>query len=287
VRRFLINILLIICAVLLFNVGYIIFIGGNLRTYATKYLNFPDSVRVLVLGDSHAQLAWNSNSDGAIYNFANGSDNITDMRAKFEYASTRHKLIKGGGVVVLSFEPHLISPYRELKQNNRINSILGRSDLQMKVAYFLPLLFDPDTEFDFKRYFLALGSKNKVDSGRVFSEKLARARFQQHYPNDLVSKNLLKEYQDLVNSIRSDGYEIVALKYPVHPYFDSLIQNSPKSRHLDAVMDSLARSNGLRIVNYSTIINDPELFRDQDHLNREGSAIFINEFSKRFFARND
>jgi hypothetical protein len=49
-------------------------------------------------------------------------------------------------------------------------------------------------------------------------------------------------------------------------------------------MDSLARANNLHIVNFSDTINEPALFRDQDHLNAKGSAIFVDIFSREFFS---
>lgn len=279
-KTFLIRIGFCLCIVLLFDVAYVFLVGGNLRTYAKKYFALPGDVEVLVLGDSHADRAWFSNTDKKVYNFANGSDNISDMKQKFRYAAEHSQ---GGTkkIVVLPFDAHLISPYREVKQNNRINTVLNHAYLNKHVVNALPLIFDPDTEFDLKRFFLSL-YKKQTDANRYFSRAHATARFQDQFPDSLKSRKLLAEYQELIESIRGKGYQIIAVKYPVHPFYDSLVQADPRSRSLNHAMDSLAQANHLTVSDFSQRIKAPELFLDQDHVNKEGSLIFVTEFKKAF-----
>ena len=279
-KTFLIRIGFCLCIVLLFDVAYVFLVGGNLRTYAKKYFDFPGDIQVLVLGDSHANRAWFSNTDKKVYNFAHGSDNIFDMRQKFMFAAEHNE----GGTkkfVVLPFDAYLISPYRELKQNNRINNVLNHPYLNKHVVNALPLIFDPDTGFDLKRYFLSF-YKKQTDADRFFSRPHATARFQDQFPDSLKSKKLLVEYQELIKSIRDKGYQIIAVKYPVHPFYDSLTQADPRSRSLNRAIDSLARANNLTVSDFSHHIQTPDLFLDQDHVNKEGSLIFVTEFKKAF-----
>ena len=283
VRKFLSHILIIVLGVLLFNLVYVGLIGGYLRIYADKYLNFPAKISLLILGDSHPNLAWVSNPDGAAYNFSQGSDNIVDMRKKFEYA-TVHNGEEGKKALVLSFESHLIAPYRALKQNNRLNDLLNHPYLDKRVVYAMPLIFDPTTEVDVQQYIGRL-FKSPVDAENVFTKRRADGRLRHQFADGSVSRNLLREYQNLINDARKAGYEIIAIKYPLHPYYDSLVKRDPRSLKLTHAMDSLAGVNDLSITDFSDIIRDPALFRDPDHLNSKGSAVFVKEFAKAFFNR--
>lgn len=271
----------IVCVLLLMvaNFIYVLVVGGNLRSYEKKYLNHPKGIKLLILGDSHANRAWFSNTDSTRYNFAFGSDNITDMRYKFDYIN-RVNSEKGRKAVVLPFDAHLISIYRESKHNNTNNSIINDPYIPMKVIYNLPLIFDKNTELDFKRFFLRFRESENENNLYTFSKPHARSRLRDQFPEAKVSYKLIRKYQELINVIRENNYEIIAIKYSVHPYYDSLIRSSTAAIYLNSAMDSLASVNGLKPVDFSKNISNEKYYYDQDHLNRVGSEEFIRIFSE-------
>lgn len=275
--------LIVLALVLLTNQVYVLVVGGNLRNYARGYVDIERDIRLVILGDSHANRAWAANEDHRRYNFAHGSDNIADMQYKLRYALEKNHNTEQKAVV-LSFEPHLISAYREKKNNNRLNAILNHPYLSPQFVTALPLIFDPGTEFDFKRFVLGVLRKGGLakPGSRAFSKKIALARFKDQYPDSIGSKELLKNLQALISQAKANNYKIIALRYPVHPYFDSLVQNDAGSRRLTLKMDSLADANQLRILDFSKTIRDPDLFLDQDHLNERGSSVFVKTFQKSF-----
>jgi len=255
-------------------------VDGYLRGYMRKYFETPHKVKLLVLGDSHANAAWATSKDSAIYNFAHGSDNITDMSCKFSFLVARNKF-KGRKAVVLPFDAHFISKYREQKNNNWINSLINNQYLPNYLVYSLPLLYDNTTEIDLKNY-LFHRDRDKSNEVMRLNKKVINARLKGQFPNPDKSIELLNRYQRLIDQIRRDGYEIIPIKYPVHPYYDSLVHNYIHSANLNKEMDSLALANGLKIIDFSEIVESEELFSDQDHLNRTGSKFFIQKFYELF-----
>lgn len=280
-KRFITRIGLVFGAVLVANLFYVVVIGGNLRSYVQRYRGFDGSSRLVVLGDSHANRAWSVNSDARIYNFAYGSDNVADMRMKLEHLASVQP--SKSLIVVLSFEPHLISPYRELKNNNRINRLIDSAHIDSRLLISFPLIFDPNTELDTKLFFKnAAGFGQPVRDERKFSERKAIARYRDQFGDGAVSEKLLGEYQKLIDRTKILGWQVIAIKYPVHPFFDSLVRNRPESLNLMRSMDSLATQNNLIITDFSNDIKLKDLFMDQDHLNIKGSKVFLNDFLGRF-----
>jgi hypothetical protein len=278
-KRFLLHILLCLFILVMINFIYIFLVGGNLRDYERRYLAMPKEVDVVVLGDSHARRAWSSSDDPRVFNFAFGSDNIKDMRFKFEYV-VKNNTAAGKKIVVLPLDAQLISTYRDIKHNNRQNASIN-SGLPLQLIYWFPLVFDGNTEFDVKmEVFRLFKPSNKAASS--FSERSARQRLTEQFPEDAVSKLMLDEYQSLINDIRSSSYEIVAVRYPLHPFYDSLVDASPGGIYLQEQLDSVAAVNGLKMIDYSSRINDPKYFADQDHLNTEGSVLFIKDFTRHY-----
>jgi hypothetical protein len=278
-NKFLRHLLLCLGILLLVNLVYIFVIGGNLRSYEEKYLDCPEEFRLLILGDSHSNRSWAANTDPQRFNFATGSDNVSDMRMKFEYAAARNEW-KGEKAVVLPFEPHLLSVYRETKQNNAANRVITNPYLNKHLVYWLPLFFDQNTAFDTKRFFLTFGKKPGDPERDKFTRPHARSRAAAQFPDAIVSRTLLREYQELIDLAKSKGYTIIPVRYPVHPYYDSLIRVRPAAVYLTNVVDSLAAANNLHVQEFTAPLTSPEWYVDQDHLNKKGSAIFMDHFAK-------
>jgi len=276
-KRFLFHVLICIAALLVINMVYMFTVDGHLRNYERKYLAFPADFHTLVLGDSHTNRAWAASEDPALYNFAYGSDNITDMAWKLDYAIANGNP-KAGRQVILSFDPHLVSKYRETKNNNKVNEVINRPWMDKRIPYLLPLIFDRNTELDTKRFFLGAGGEEDDGMIRKMTRTSIRARMEAQYPDGGVSKELLQTYQRLIDKARSHGYSLVAVQYPVHPYYDSLLRQYDNAKVLSHLMDSLARVNKLEIHRFSEKIPDEKYYMDQDHLNKNGSRIFIDLF---------
>jgi len=276
-KKFLFHVLICVAALLLINVVYMFTVDGHLRKYERKYLNLQSDFRTLVLGDSHTNRAWAANEDPGLYNFAYGSDNITDMSWKLDYAMAKSDA-KTGKELILSFDPHLISKYREKMNNNNVNEVINRPWLGKRIPYLLPLVFDDNTELDTKRFVRGIRDEEEDDMIRKMTRTSIRARMESQYPDGGVSKELMKTFQQLIDKARDHGYSIVAVQYPVHPYYDSLLQQYDNAKLLSHLMDSLAQANKLQIHRFSKLIPEKKYYMDQDHLNKNGSRLFIDLF---------
>ena len=279
-KKFLLHMLLCLAVLVLFNFAYIWVVGSHLRDYQSRYFTVPDKVRLLVLGDSHTGRAWATNKDPLCFSFAMGSDNITDMRMKFDYVDA-HNHWEGEKVVVLPFEPHVLSIYRETKQNNTDNRTINNPYINEHITYWLPLFFDTQTSMDVKRFIL----KDVLRQGKKtvrFSKRHARWRADGQFPDSTVSKTLIREYQDLIDHVQKRGYTIIPVRYPLHPYYDSLVRAKPTAAYLTQVIDSLATANRLQVYDMMSAFEDPTLYVDQDHLNEKGAAIFRQRFAERY-----
>lgn len=281
-NKFLIRIGLMGFMLLAANFLYLFIVDGYLRKYERKYLALPDRVGLLILGDSHANRAWAADSSAGHYNFAYGSDNITDMLYKFKYVSV-HNQERGPRAVVLSFDAHLISVYRELKHNNDANRIINKPPVSKYVPYYLPIVFDHNTALDTKLFFLNMGNEEETDDKiRKVTKSSIRGRVGAQFPEPTESKKLVAEYQELIDLIQREGYAVKAVRYPVHPYYDSLTRHNPNAIYLSHKMDSLASVNHLSITDFTRYIREEKYFLDQDHLNKSGSRIFIKLFNDLF-----
>lgn len=117
----------------------------------------------------------------------------------------------------------------------------------------------------------------------VDQQSLARSfahRFKTQFAKGQTSTKLLADYQALINNIKKQGYTIIGIKYPLNPTYIKMIQQSPVASHLDNEIDSLATANGIKVIDFSDYIKDDKYFSNADHVNDEGSAVFINKFKE-------
>lgn len=279
-KKFLFHVLICVAALLMINVVYLFTVGGNLRNYERKYINLRTDLNALVLGDSHPNQAWAANEDPQLYNFANGSDNPVDMSWKLDYVIA-HSDPKIDKQLILSFDPQLISKYREKMHNNAMNALINQPWMDKRIPYLLPLFFDKNTELDTKRFLLGVRDDEAgADDGliRKMTKKSIAARLDGQFPSEEASEQLMQTYQQLIDKARSHGYRIVAVQYPVHPYYDSLMQHNTNAIRLSHLMDSIAQANKLEIHRFSKQIPDKKYYMDQDHLNKNGSRVFMDLF---------
>lgn len=281
-KQFLLKIFTCLLLLIAFNCIYFAAVDTNFRKYERKFIKAPGNINFLILGDSHAENAWKRNKDNQMYNFAFNADNITDMYYKLNFAAHKCKF-KKNNTVVLEFDPHVISTLKEIKNNNRINEVIENDNLKEFLMNFFPLFFDANTELDFKGFLsLLAGEKNAGNNIVKFNKSLFTNRFDYQFSNSGESTKLLKQYQELITLIKQKGYRIIGVKYPVHPYYDSLICHTSKSLRLNNLMDTLASVNKIEVIDFSKFIRKGEYFQDQDHLNNNGSDLFIKKFNELF-----
>lgn len=269
-----------VIVLLVLNFLYLIAVGGNLRDYTRKYFKFSNKAQYIILGDSHADKGWRALNDKAYYNFAFGSDNISDMVYKWNYIKKKSANTQNN-TLVLSFDGHLISKYREDKNNNYINETISSPYINIFIPYYLPLFFDTNTNIDIENYFQSL-FKNKGAADKQTLKKVDTAafvlRFNSQFPAAGKSEILIEKYQQLINDARSNNYRLIGIRYPVHPYYHQLIAQDKNAAYLTGVMDSLAAVNKIKVIDFSPYIQATKYFENQDHVNQAGSLILIDLF---------
>lgn len=260
-----------LCA-LLVNAGVALYRMVKLDEYSGKKTMALDwNPSALTLGDSHMKPLGDLRRFDC-ENLAFESDNYIDMERKLARALGRHKIRR----VVISVDNHALSPYRAGANNNLVTPMLT-SSFEHVVFLFLPAFNDYVVKLmksDLKQAILSLLGKNTNKQAgappKKWSElsvgerkKLAESRFRLQYGFDQPAKELVEALKRISQTCRTRSVELVGVKFPIAPVYRPFVAN----RNYGA--DSLLRNDGWKVVDYTRLYDDPERFKDQDHLTEE------------------
>lgn len=109
--------------------------------------------------------------------------------------------------------------------------------------------------------------------------QIDRQRIDFLYPEEvdeaaLASSPYLNRFEDLIREVRSRGDRFVIVRPPVP---DRIYDMIPAEEAFDATLRRVADRHGAELHDFTSVNDDPELFYDSDHLNREGTLRFFRE----------
>jgi hypothetical protein len=174
------------------------------------------------------------------------------------------------------------------------------SDLMARTPFHLPLAgllvryvvsdgVDPRALADYVAGYSKLNNRRRFqldiweaeasfDRAFKLSSSAERKRVEYLYPplaNERAGRERYFEvFADLIGIAERHGVKVTIIKMPLPPRFKSLL---PGEGAFDAALASLARRQGVALIDWSDAMADPAFYADTDHLNRKGVTEFFEE----------
>jgi len=240
-------------------------------------------------GDSH--VARGFNAAGGFVNLAYPSENIeymfSKMRAHFDSVTP--------GRVIVQADPHLFAAYRL----NAPFRPYGKTAQTAPILYAATARHRPQLVAywaAFRRGFGTLESTvHQTKEGALLSQGDlsaspprrrqvdARVRIQNHtLGQPQAVDDAQKRYSEMIAFLSSKGAQICLVSFPVSPDYLAALARAERSPatpgHVTAIrfFDETAAQSDARYVDARAHIQEIALFRDVDHLNVAGAAVFSN-----------
>lgn len=285
-KRFIVNGAIFAVILLTVNAAFLIFTdSAYFRPYETVNLGYE----AYLLGDSHASALSDYLEPHGVYNFGMGSDSYEDMLRKARYLVGRSPV----KLLIVSADDHTLSLYREDNNNEDRSAFFTAPDdfksplewfKHRYVARYIVLLNSKarDVIRSRARAFFR-GDDEPVDSDRArWSDlaegkrvKLSRSRADQQFPDKESSSRLDAALDDLLSLCETQGIAVVGIKYPLTEEYSQIVSG------MSFGADSVFARRGVPVRDYTHVFDgQPELFRNQDHLNVYGAELFADLLEK-------
>ncbi len=164
------------------------------------------------------------------------------------------------------------SPYASF--SNRLDSLLFTKTPKSFYGGKISHLYLYNTEI-FQRALYYLDKKDEdwlLD--RVINEKVIADIVNEPEYSITMEDYLLENLAELVNYAKSMGTEVYLVVNPYYPPFGEKIVN------LDEIIQKVESKTNLEVHNFAFAINEVEGFGDYQHLNKNGSKIYIDTLIK-------
>ncbi len=259
--------------------------------YYGEYQRIPDHTYTeFLFADSHGTPLSKTTEKYGVYNFSAGSDSYLDMERKLEWLISNNYTVR---TIYLSADPHLMSPYRERRNNlDRSNFYLTPDMAENSYEYFkihfivqYAVIFQPKIRQLLRSYVISK-TRELLTGARVTTEnptwidltpeqrkREAESRIRYQYPVEGTSTLLGDTVERIAQRCRDHHITLVGLKFPVAPEYLTALGERRTSASL--VFHEL----GIPVRDCSNAYSDePAVFDNQDHLTMEGGTRFSREF---------
>lgn len=264
-----------------------------------------DSLDILILGDSHSQLAVNPILIPQAFNFSSNGESY--LQTYYKAAAILGSNELGVEVLIVPLDLHSFSSFRTEKVDDDLYwrryidfiDLAGRLtplttfNLMMD-SWIIPypgnlklvrINIDVLTgNRDMQE--LICGFRPVDGSYGILSgnerEKHAQTRIQHHFEgSDPLDERLLYCFRDIVNLCSIADIEVVAVSYPVSNEYLHLADNIVSRRDIILALESILNENGnLHFLDYSRMFSvTPEYFSNSDHLNDEGARLMTRRLA--------
>jgi len=290
-RSFLIRFLLFCLGLVMLNlvVSFGITRGMLFKPYlAVK--KCPDQPEAVILGDSHGAVLMQTDLPESIFNMSFGSDNLMDMYLKLHFC-IRHN--PGLRAVLITADDHIFNAYRKSKNNasrsvffadySAYRNVYHANPVQyVMLRHVLPWmpLFDLNNAQLLSQYARIMirrrlnpdGYANAIlwkNLNPAVRQDKARTRVMNQFEGDF-DNGLHDAFRKIVLLCRQHQLKLIGIRFPVTEEYAGAVPQICHD-HVNAVFNEA----GIPIVDFQNVyIGQPDLFLDQDHLNREGSRKF-------------
>jgi len=283
-KKFGYNIFFFLAIILLFNGILFLFAFSK---YHKGYKKRPDkSFDTFILSDSHGLPLGKFSEKYNVFNFSDGSDSYFDMKRKILFLLENEYNVN---TIYITVDDHSLSLYRENINNldrssayslpNEYNSYYEYIKLKY-IEYYFPI-FQPKIATLFKFYLKdkmkaicqpnrnSLREKDWIYLSEYEKTNNAKNRMKLQFPSDNKSFRLEKALLEIIYLCKTHGIKLIGVKFPLSNTYSKVLGN----RGYGA--DELIAAKGLKVIDKKEIfIDNPEYFRNQDHLNTKGAKVF-------------
>ncbi len=252
-------------------------------------------------GDSHVARGFNAQTP--FVNLAYPSENLDRMAWKAMRYLDR---VSAPEKVLIQADAHLFAPYRLNAGLADYPEVFGgKRGALMKTfsSRYRPQLFALWRSFfwnggriasriEFTAQGALLSPGNLADWPESKREKFTRERVELHQPIAEPSRSRqATRYRQMVERFVRAGAEVCLVALPTSSlYRDRIAALSPEKqtawRDAMAFYQGLAEAPGVRFVDHRTAMSDLSLFRDPDHLNKEGAMQYSPRLQEACFGRS-
>lgn len=238
-------------------------------------LETAESIHI-AFGDSHVARGFEAQQ--GFVNLAYPSENIRDMAQKFDiYFKDRDP-----GKILLQADPHLFAPYRifaETKSTNREETLAlfsARHKPRM-LGYFEAFLrgggqLKSRVIVTPSGSLLSPGDLSTVPLKRRTLEAAQRRHWHQIRPSGRLTASQ-EEYEALVTEIADRGATLCLVTFPVSRHYEEAVEDAGHREALQFFQRQADRVRA-RYIDARHWVTDLTYFRDVDHLNGAGAALF-------------
>ena len=217
----------------------------------------------------------NTDSIG-ICNLSSPSENYIDIERKIEYLIDKKIEINH---IILSYDEHLFSKYRDNANNNyksiwldqlslsNINSILFKYRRNYVVDSYHQIILKIKT-------FNSKENKNNSFEKISKTERAALTKSRTNYQFNGFSKKQSKTFNSIIKLCKKNNIKIILIKFPVtESYLNEKINNKNYSNY------KIPEIKNIHIIDFSNSIKKLKFYENQDHLNLIGKQQFIKQLA--------
>lgn len=275
-KSFVKNIIVFSLLLLALNMaGYQIVYKRYLSDYEEVKLNYKS----YILGDSQGKAVGDLGEEIGVYNFSDDSDSYEDIYRKTTFLLLNTQI----DTLFISVNDHTLSSYRDKRNNSDRSLVFEEKSFLGGVKYFLINRYLVLTNSKY-RDIIKLSLKSEESDKKELEwndytedEKkfYARRREKGQFVGKTQSARMKKYLRRIIKACKENNVVLIGVKFPITHQLNTLIIN--KSFFADEVL----RGEKCEVFDFSKkLYQNPNMFKDTDHLNALGAKRFWELFYK-------
>ncbi|WPR75254.1 hypothetical protein [Algoriphagus sp. NG3] len=282
IKLFLKQVSFFVLILLVFNFLLFLLIRGF---YIKDYDEVDLRYSAYLLADSHGVPLGDFTENHQVHNFSGHSDSYLDMERKLNFLIRNTKVEK----IYLSVDDHTLSPTRE-KQNNLDRSAYYTEAedfssyrdyiVDKYLKYYCVFLNDrysliiknfiQDELFDFRKWGGVRSKSSWEDLSDQQQETISQDRISNYFETDIPSEKMSDSLERIIALCKAKNIELIGLRFPISKTYADLLDEES----YDA--DDLLIDHHYPVADFDSLfLEQDEMFRDMDHLDREGGEEFV------------
>jgi hypothetical protein len=251
------------------------------RTSINNYINKINETKAktFLFSDSRGHKI-NTNSLG-ICNLSMPSDSYIDIKRKIKFLINNKTEVSN---IILSYDEHLFSKYRNNRNNNYKSIWLKR--LSLSDIYSILFEYRRNYTFDLTRQIFTNTNKKKSEETTTIIKnnffdilteheikKLTELRLDYQFTGFSEKQN--KTFNEIIELCKNNNIQITLIKFPLTKVYINERKKSKVYKNF-----KISKVKPLNIIDLSKSIIELKLFKNVDHLNSEGKQKFIKLLKK-------
>tara|TARA_R110002072_G_scaffold3334_4_gene24647 strand:+ start:1995 stop:2888 length:894 start_codon:yes stop_codon:yes gene_type:complete len=276
-----VSIFLLLLVVLNFLLFFLIR-GFYIKDYDEVDLGYSE----YLLADSHGTPLGDFTEIHDVHNFSGQSDSYLDMERKLRYL-IRHTTVKK---IYLSVDDHTLSPTRENQNNlDRSAYYTDKEDYssykefiyEKYLRYYCVFLNDryslviknflQNELFDFSKWGGSRSKSSWEDMSALQQEEISTDRINNYFESTFPSVVMSGSLERIIAICKANDIELIGLRFPLTKTYLDILDNESYNA------DSILTINNLHIIDFDSLYMEQDyMFRDMDHLDKEGGEKFAD-----------